>query len=34
MMIAAERDRIAPAEAEELLAADRDYSSPFLAMPF
>ena len=34
MMLHAEQDRIAPAEAEEQLAGDGDYSSPFLAMPF
>jgi aryl-alcohol dehydrogenase-like predicted oxidoreductase len=34
MLLAAERSRIAPAEAERQLAGDGDYSSPFLAMPF
>ena len=31
--LAAERDRIPPADAERRLSADRDYSSPFIAMP-
>jgi aryl-alcohol dehydrogenase-like predicted oxidoreductase len=34
MILAAERDRIPPDEAEQILAADQDYSSPFLAMPW
>ena len=34
MLREAERDRIAPAEAEQLLAGDDDYASPFLSMPF
>jgi hypothetical protein len=33
MVLDAERNRITPAEAERQLASDRDYSSPFLAMP-
>jgi aryl-alcohol dehydrogenase-like predicted oxidoreductase len=33
-IIAAERDRMPAEEAEALLAADRDYSSPFVSMPF
>ena len=34
MVIAAERDRMDPADAAALLAEDPAYSSPFLAMPF
>ena len=34
MTVAAERDRMDPAEAAALLLGDTDYSSPFLAMPF
>ncbi|HET7800457.1 MAG TPA: hypothetical protein VFL38_08540, partial [Humibacillus xanthopallidus] len=34
MLLAAERDRIDPAEAERQLADDDAYSSPFIAMPF
>lgn len=34
MTVAAERDRVDPAEAAALLLGDPDYSSPFLAMPF
>lgn len=34
MLLAAERDRIDPAEAERQLAGDDAYSSPFVAMPF
>ncbi|TQM64851.1 aryl-alcohol dehydrogenase-like predicted oxidoreductase [Humibacillus xanthopallidus] len=34
MLLAAERDRIDPAEAERQLAGDDAYSSPFIAMPF
>ncbi len=34
MLLAAERDRISPADAERQLSADDDYSSPFVAMPF
>lgn len=34
MLVEAERNRIAPAEAEEQLQEDPDYSSPFVAMPF
>ncbi len=34
MLIQAERDRISLAEAEEQLAGDGEYSSPFIAMPF
>jgi aryl-alcohol dehydrogenase-like predicted oxidoreductase len=33
-LLVAEQDRISVAEAEEQLAGDRDYSSPFIAMPF
>lgn len=33
-MLRAERDRVSPAEAEQQLAGDPHYSSPFLAMPF
>jgi len=33
-LIRAERDRIAPAEAEERLAQDGAYASPFVSMPF
>ena len=32
-VIAAEQDRLDPAEAERVLTADGDYSSPFLSMP-
>ena len=34
MLLEAERNRISPAEAETRLGGDRDYSSPFIAMPF
>jgi hypothetical protein len=34
MMINAERTRTSVAEAEEQLAGDDEYSSPFIAMPF
>ncbi len=34
MLIHAEQHRISPAEAEEQLASDGEYSSPFIAMPF
>lgn len=34
MLIHAERNRIPPVEAEERLARDGDYSSPFISMPF
>ena len=34
MLLEAERNRISPAEAEARLDGDRDYSSPFIAMPF
>jgi aryl-alcohol dehydrogenase-like predicted oxidoreductase len=34
MLLEAERNRIPPSEAEQQLATDDDYSSPFLAMPF
>ena len=34
MLLEAERNRVSPAEAERQLASDRDYSSPFIAMPF
>ena len=34
MLLEAERNRIPADEAERRLAADRDYSSPFIAMPF
>jgi aryl-alcohol dehydrogenase-like predicted oxidoreductase len=34
MLIRAEQERIAPAEAEAQLAGDGDYSSPFISMPF
>lgn len=34
LLLEAERHRIAPADAEERLARDADYSSPFIAMPF
>ena len=33
-IVAAERDRMDPAEAERVLAGDADYASPFVAMPF
>ena len=34
MLLEAERNRVSPAEAEQQLASDGDYSSPFIAMPF
>ena len=34
MLVEAERNRVSPAEAEQQLASDGDYSSPFIAMPF
>jgi hypothetical protein len=34
MLLEAERNRISPAEAEARLGGDRDYASPFIAMPF
>jgi hypothetical protein len=34
MLLQAERNRVSPAEAEQQLASDADYSSPFLAIPF
>jgi predicted aldo/keto reductase-like oxidoreductase len=34
MLLNAERDRIAPEEAERQLASDEQYSSPFISMPF
>jgi aryl-alcohol dehydrogenase-like predicted oxidoreductase len=34
MLLQAERDRVAVTEAEERLAADDEYSSPFIAMPW
>ena len=34
MLLKAERDRIAPSEAEQRLGTDDLYSSPFLSMPF
>jgi aryl-alcohol dehydrogenase-like predicted oxidoreductase len=34
MLIEAERNRISPDEAEQQLANDSEYSSPFIAMPF
>ncbi|HET7479392.1 MAG TPA: aldo/keto reductase [Rubrobacteraceae bacterium] len=34
MMLAAERRRMSREEAEEILSRDRDYSSPFISMPF
>jgi aryl-alcohol dehydrogenase-like predicted oxidoreductase len=34
MLLRAEQDRVTPAEAEEQLVRDEDYSSPFIAMPF
>jgi aryl-alcohol dehydrogenase-like predicted oxidoreductase len=34
MLLNAERDRISPQEAEERLAGDEQYSSPFISMPF
>ena len=34
MLLAAERDRIDPSEAERQLSGDDAYSSPFIAMPF
>jgi aryl-alcohol dehydrogenase-like predicted oxidoreductase len=34
MLIHAEQNRISPAEAEQRLARDEEYSSPFISMPF
>jgi len=34
LLVAAEQDRMDPAEADTVLTADAAYSSPFLAMPF
>ena len=34
MLLEAERNRVAPDDAERQLASDADYASPFLAMPF
>jgi aryl-alcohol dehydrogenase-like predicted oxidoreductase len=34
MLLEAERHRVSPGEAEQRLDDDRDYSSPFIAMPF
>lgn len=34
MLVRAERERMSPEEAEQVLARDPDYASPFLAMPF
>jgi aryl-alcohol dehydrogenase-like predicted oxidoreductase len=34
MLLNAERDRISPEEAEQRLARDEQYSSPFISMPF
>ena len=34
MMLVAERNRVSVAEADELLARDADYASPFISMPF
>ena len=34
MLLNAERDRISPQEAEQRLASDEQYSSPFISMPF
>jgi aryl-alcohol dehydrogenase-like predicted oxidoreductase len=34
MLIRAERDRMSPTQAEDQLASDDEYSSPFIAMPF
>jgi len=34
MLLEAERSRVSVTEAEQQLAGDRDYSSPFIAMPF
>lgn len=34
MLLEAERNRISPAEAEQLLADDPAYASPFISMPF
>ena len=34
LLLEAERNRVAPAEAEQLLESESDYSSPFIAMPF
>jgi aryl-alcohol dehydrogenase-like predicted oxidoreductase len=34
MLLRAERERMSPEEAEQVLARDPDYASPFLAMPF
>jgi hypothetical protein len=33
-LLLAERDRVSMAEAEDRLAVDEEYSSPFIAMPF
>ncbi len=33
-VLEAEKNRVAPEEAERLLASDEEYSSPFIAMPF
>jgi predicted aldo/keto reductase-like oxidoreductase len=34
MLINAERDRVAPEDAEQLLSNEEEYSSPFISMPF
>jgi hypothetical protein len=34
MLVRAERERMSPEAAEQVLARDPDYASPFLAMPF
>jgi hypothetical protein len=34
MLLHAEQNRISVTEAEEALATDNQYSSPFIAMPF
>ena len=34
MLLHAEQNRVSPAEAEQQLASDPEYSSPFIAMPF
>jgi aryl-alcohol dehydrogenase-like predicted oxidoreductase len=34
MLLNAERDRISPQDAEQRLASDEQYSSPFISMPF
>ena len=34
MLLDAERNRVTPAEAEQLLEDDQDYASPFISMPF